>query len=227
MLGEGEIALLAHTRSRMNTQKSTGPMTSVLIGEIATQSIEVILNMIFLSDLIVLRSKEKTMSKGRREVDNTGDHGDSNVGIGGVAISGYDGQSSSGSKGVSIAGDTGTAFSGDDGLSFAGDDCMAKSCSRGYAIAGKFGWAKTLENGTAISAAYGVSVTLDDGLSVAGAGGQVESGVNGAIMICYESKPGTSIQRWKLGHIGEDGLKPNTRYQLDENNEFVEVEGIS
>jgi len=61
------------------------------------------------------------------------------------------------------------------------------------------------------------------GTSTSGDKGTSTSGKDGIIQIKFwDSKK--DRHRFKTGYIGEEGLKPNVKYKLDENNEFEEVE---
>jgi hypothetical protein len=61
----------------------------------------------------------------------------------------------------------------------------------------------------------------DWGTSISGGGGTSISGAGGTIIIKYFDWGGKRC-RFKVGYIGEDGLKPNTPYVLDENHNFIE-----
>lgn len=100
----------------------------------------------------------------------------------------------------------GTAISGYCGISSSGPE--------GISISGKYG-----ESDTGFK---GLSVSGDFGTSFAGQGGIVMSGVKGIIGICYYD-PDNNRNRYKIGYIGEDGLKPNVKYRLS-NDAFKEVE---
>ena len=90
----------------------------------------------------------------------------------------------------------------------------------GGAIAGYRGTATAGEGGTATAGEGGTATAGNWGTATAGEGGTATAGEFGIIQIRYFSNG-----RWRIktGYIGEDGLKPNTPYRLDENNEFAEV----
>ena len=90
----------------------------------------------------------------------------------------------------------------------------------GGAIAGYRGNATAGYRGTATAGEGGTATAGNWGTATAGEGGTATAGEFGIIQIRYFSNG-----RWRIktGYIGEDGLKPNTPYRLDENNEFAEV----
>ena len=90
----------------------------------------------------------------------------------------------------------------------------------GGAIAGYRGTATAGYRGTATAGEGGTATAGNWGTATAGEGGTATAGEFGIIQIRYFSNG-----RWRIktGYIGEDGLKPNTPYRLDENNEFAEV----
>ena len=95
-------------------------------------------------------------------------------------------------------GDYGTAISGYQSTSIAGN--------HGVASAGK----------------YGLAVVGNHGIASAGECGVVSAGEYSTIQLTYfENK-----WRIKTGYIGEDGLKPNVKYKLNDHGTFMEVEEI-
>ena len=88
-----------------------------------------------------------------------------------------------------------TATAGDDGTATAGDQGQATAGDRGQATAG------------------------DDGTATAGDRGQATAGDRGTIIIKYWNG---KRYKYKIGYTGED-VKPNTKYRLNDNNEFEEV----
>jgi len=106
------------------------------------------------------------------------------------------------------------------GGAIAGYRGTATAGYRGTATAGEGGTATAGEGGTATAGNWGTATAGNWGTATAGEGGTATAGEFGIIQIRYFSNG-----RWRIktGYIGEDGLKPNTPYRLDENNEFAEV----
>ncbi len=168
----------------------------------------------------------------------SGDKGTSNSGYKGVSTSGYKGVSTSGDKGVSNSGDKGVSNSGDNGTStsgyfgtsISGDNGTSTSRDYGTSTSGKYGTSTSGNNGTSISGYYGTSTSGEKGTSTSGAYGTSTSGKNGVstsgvygtIVIKYYC---SKTYRYKLatGYIGENGLKPNTPYKVDNKGIFYEV----
>jgi len=86
----------------------------------------------------------------------------------------------------------------------AGDYGMALTGERGHATAGIWGEALAGENGVVTVGKYG--------LASVGLGGKAAAGYKGAICIPYWNN---DRYRYQIGYIGENGLEPNTFYQLD------------
>ena len=70
--------------------------------------------------------------------------------------------------------------------------------------------------------ALGTATAGDSGTATAGNYGTATAGDSGEIRIQYWD-PRSERYRTKIGYVGEDGIKPGVKYQLDENNEFKEV----
>ncbi len=94
----------------------------------------------------------------------------------------------------------------------AGDNGAATAGYRGTATAGDNGTATAGDNGTA-TAGY-------RGTATAGEYGTATAGDRGTIQIKYYDG---SRYRVVTGYIGENGLKPNTAYKLDDKHNFTEV----
>ncbi len=75
---------------------------------------------------------------------------------------------------------------------------------------------------TAIAGRGGVATTGDYGFASVGQDGIAQAGHLGIIQFRYLDKE-TKRFRLKIGYIGEEGLKPNTFYQL---NEKFEIESV-
>jgi len=78
--------------------------------------------------------------------------------------------------------------------------------------------------GTATAGNWGTATAGNWGTATAGYKGTATAGESGEIRIQYwDSK--AERYRTVIGYIGEDGLKADTVYKLDDNHKFVEVEG--
>ena len=102
--------------------------------------------------------------------------------------------------GTAIAEYGGTAIAGDHGKAVAGD--------RGTAIASKYGTATTGRYGTASVGCHGAAL--------AGSGGEIH-------IRYYDYSYGSDRHRTAIGYVGENGIKPDVLYQLNNNHEFVKV----
>ncbi len=155
------------------------------------------------------------------------DHGCNGAIIGGTASAGH--------RGTASAGDYGTATAGCRGIAIAGDIGTAIARYRGTAIAGYYGTATAGYYGTAIAGYYGTAIAGCRGIASVGGCGIATAGDYGKASAGYSGTASAgnystiSIEyydgrrRIKVGYIGEDGLKANTAYKLDDNHEFVEV----
>jgi len=76
--------------------------------------------------------------------------------------------------------------------------------------------------GASLAGDYGTALVGNHGTAIAGECGKAAAGECGIISIKYWD---SSTDRWrvKTGHIGEDGILPDTLYRLNDNNEFTEV----
>jgi len=129
-----------------------------------------------------------------------------------------------------VAGDYGTATAGNYGTATAGDFGKATTGYEGTATAGDFGKA-TAENcstatagcfGRATAGDFGTATAGDFGTATTGYKGKATAGCKGRIVIEYWD---AEAERYRLavGYIGENGLKPNVKYRLDEKHEFIEA----
>ena len=111
-----------------------------------------------------------------------------------------------GALGTATAGESGTATAGESGTATAGNYGTATAGYRGTATAGYRGTATAGYRGTATAGNYGTAT----------------AGESGEIRIqYYDSK--ANRYRTKVGYVGEDGIKPETKYRLDDAFKFVEV----
>ena len=103
----------------------------------------------------------------------------------------------SGDRGTSTSGDRGTSTSGYEGTSTSGYE------------------------GTSTSGHLGTSTSGYRGTSTSGHLGTSTSGYEGTLVIKYFDG---NRYRLKVGYVGENGIKPNAPYRLNEKHEFEEVE---
>ena len=136
-----------------------------------------------------------TARAGFRGTATVGNYGTATAGYNGTATAGFRGTATAGYNGTATAGCKGTATTGDFGTAAAGDFGIATAGNRGTATAGEFGTATVGEYGTAMA------------------------GDRGIIQIHYFN----GRDRIAIGYIGEKGLKPNVKYTLDANHNFVEI----
>ncbi len=90
----------------------------------------------------------------------------------------------------------------------------------GTSTSGDCGTSTSGYRGTSTSGEGGTSTSGYRGTAISGDCGTATSGNCGTIVIKYYNN-----QRYRLrvGYIGEDGLKPNVAYKLDENHNFIEA----
>jgi hypothetical protein len=152
-------------------------------------------------------------NSGQLGTSTSGDYGTSTSGDYGTSTSGNYGTSTSGEGGTSTSGNYGTSISEDYGTSISGD--------YGTSISGDYGTSTSGDWGTSISGDHGTSTSGDYGTSTSGDHGTSTSGELGEIRIRYWDKKAARY-RTKVGYVGEDGIKANTPYKLNEQFEFVE-----
>ena len=107
---------------------------------------------------------------------------------------------------------------GDNNVVATGDFGTAKAGRYGTAIAGNYGTAIAGRYGTATTGKYGTAMAGYNGTATAGEFGTAMAGFRGIIQIHYFS----GRDQIAIGYIGEKGLKPNVKYTLDVNHNFVE-----
>ncbi len=113
--------------------------------------------------------------------------------------------------------DSGTATAGDSGTATAGDSGTATAGDSGTATAGDSGTATAGDRGTA-TAGY-------RGTATAGVRGTATAGYSGVIAIqCWNGKRYKMKIATMKDEDGEGDLKPNVKYRLNDNGDFVEVE---
>ena len=99
-----------------------------------------------------------------------------------------------------------------DGANAATTGYMANAATTGYrANAATTGeWANAATTGEhAVAAALGIE-------------GKAKAGISGAIVLCYRNDEGHLIHI-RASKVGENGIKPDAWYSLDENGEFIET----
>ena len=94
----------------------------------------------------------------------------------------------------------------------------------GTATAGYKGTATAADYGTATAGNGGTATAGNGGTATAGCKGTVTAGGSGEIRIRYYDSKADRF-RTVIGYIGENGLKANTAYKLDDNYKFIEVDG--
>ena len=100
------------------------------------------------------------------------------------------------------------------------DLCGMRAVIGGAATAGNRGTATAGFNGTATAGSYGTATAGYRGTATAGSYGTATAGDYGAIIIKF---PYGDRIKLKVGHIGEDGLKPGVPYRLNADHEFEEA----
>ena len=151
-----------------------------------------------------------------------GDKGAVLVGALGTATAGDWGTATAGYKGTATAGYKGTATAGYKGTATAGDWGTATAGYKGTATAGYKGTATAGELGTATAGYKGTATAGELGTATAGELGTATAGESGEIRIRYWHFKNERY-RTVIGYVGEDGIKADTAYKLDDNHKFVEV----
>ena len=95
--------------------------------------------------------------------------------------------------------------------------------ARGTATAGYRGTATAGYRGTATAGESGTATAGESGTATAGNYGTATAGNYGEIRIqWWDSK--AQRYRTKIGYVGEDGIKPDTAYRLNDNHELEKVQ---
>ena len=137
-----------------------------------------------------------------------------------AAMAGHHGTAVAGDRGAARAGTYGNAIAGIQGVAMAGYMGTATAGDHGTAISGDHGTATAGRQGVATSGYHGKSVSGNHGTSATGKWGVAMAGQFGTLMI----KRGDGVrERTEIAYVGENGIKPNTPYWLDEDGKFVEV----
>ena len=124
--------------------------------------------------------------------------------------------------GTATAGDAGTATAGYAGTATAGYAGTATAGDAGTATAGYAGTATAGACGTATAGARGTATAGYAGTATAGYAGTATAGDEGYILIRYYCE---EKKTWRIKGcaIGENGIKPNVKYKLNDKHEFEEV----
>ena len=100
---------------------------------------------------------------------------------------------------------------------------MATAGNRGTATAGNYGTATAGDFGMATAGYSGTATAGYSGTATAGNSGTATAGNSGEIRIRYYDNTAERY-RTKIAYVGEDGIKANTPYKLNDKHEFAEVE---
>jgi hypothetical protein len=144
-----------------------------------------------------------TATAGKGGTATAGNYGTATAGYGGTATAGYGGTATAGNYGTATAGYDGTATAGEGGTATAGEGGTATAGEGGTATAGEGGTATAGYGGTA-TAGYG-------GTATAGYGGTATAGYGGTLDLRWHD--GKRYRR-SVAYVGEDDIKPNTKYRL-------------
>jgi hypothetical protein len=149
--------------------------------------------------------------------------GTATAGEGGTATAGEGGTATAGYRGTATAGEGGTATAGYRGTATAGYRGTATAGNYGTATAGNYGTATAGYRGTATAGEGGTATAGEGGTATAGNYGTATAGEGGELRIQqWDSK--SDRYRTRIGYVGEDGIKAETKYQLDDAGKFVEVQ---
>ena len=139
-----------------------------------------------------------------------------------TVTAGDGGTATAGAYGTATAGDHGKATAGYYGMAIAGDSGTATADTNGTATAGVYGTATARHDGTATAGGSGKATAGYRGTATAGDGGTATAGVYGQLRIAYWDH-NRDRERTAIAYVGENGIKANTPYQLDDDHRFVEA----
>ena len=148
-------------------------------------------------------------------------HGNKKLLFSGTATAGYMETATAGYKGTATARYMGTATAGDSGTATAGYMGTATAGYMGTATAGDSGTATAGYMGTATAGYMGTATAGYMGTATAGYKGTATAGDYGAIVL--EGWDGEKYVKKCAEVGGKSGLKPKTKYKLNEKLEFEEV----
>ena len=193
---------------------SVGDEKSVVVGALGTATV----------------GRGGTATVGYKGTATVGDYGTATVGykgtatVGdyGTATVGYKGTANVGYKGTATVGDYGTATVGDDGTATVGYKGTATVGDDGTATVGDYGTATVGDGGTATVGDYGTATVGDYGTATVGDYGTATGGENAELCIRWFDY-GAWRYRTEIAYVGENGIKPNVAYRLNDEHRFVEV----
>ena len=138
------------------------------------------------------------------------------------ATGGYSASSATGDYSASSAtGDcSASSATGDYSASSATGDCSASSATGGYSASsamGNYSASSATGNYSTSSATGSAAVALSIGRL-----GRAKAGKDAAIVLCFHNGDGT-LKHIRASKVGENGVKPDTWYTLNEDGDFVEV----
>jgi hypothetical protein len=162
-----------------------------------------------------------TATAGYSGTATAGDSGTATAGYSGTATAGDSGTATAGDSGTATAGDRGTATAGDSGTATAGDRGTATAGDRGTATAGYSGTATAGDSGTATAGDSGTATAGDRGTATAGYSGTATAGEDGVIVILRWDGVAGRYRR-VIGEVGQNGIKANVPYVLDESGKLIE-----
>ncbi|MFJ1257861.1 hypothetical protein ACGLHR_35050, partial [Cupriavidus sp. CuC1] len=94
---------------------------------------------------------------------------------------------------------------------------------RGTATAGNYGTATAGEGGTATAGYRGTATAGNYGTATAGEGGTATAGEGGELRI-QQWDANSNRSRTRVAYVGEDGIKAETKYRVNEGGKFEEVQ---
>ena len=113
-----------------------------------------------------------------------------------------------------------SSATGDYSASSATGDCSASSATGGYSASsamGNYSASSATGNYSTSSATGSAAVALSIGRL-----GRAKAGKDAAIVLCFHNGDGT-LKHIRASKVGENGVKPDTWYTLNEDGDFVEV----
>ena len=127
-----------------------------------------------------------------------------------------------GAMGTATAGDSGTATAGEAGTATAGGWGTATAGEAGTATAGGWGTATAGYRGTATAGDSGTATAGSWGTATAGSWGTATAGEAGELRINYWDDK-SKRRRTALAYVGENGIKPDAAYRLNDKHQFEEA----
>ena len=146
-----------------------------------------------------------------------------------IVIAGDGGEATAGEWGIAIAGEQGAAKSLRSGLAYVISGQANCEQPKGIAIAHKNGivtaanlLAATFHGGSAIMSGAGIAIALNDFNQF---DAQAAASDNGLIVLGYMARDPVKgdIRQYVVCKVGEDGIKANTPYKLDDSHNVIEA----